>query len=353
MSNRILGAAILAALGLVAAAPSISAQEAGAKPAGQDAPKKRDNSWQKAYQAGMQATEAKDWETAITELQKVVDAEGAPPMAKANAHYNMGCASAQLGRKEKAVEHVVAAIDGGFYDFDHISSDEDLKSVHGDAKIADAMKRNQAKKDAAEAEQRKQAETMRKQWDEKMMADLPAALEKLKDAKGAGFDFAFDVKTLDGRAISSKSIAGKVAIVDIWGTWCPPCRMEIPNFIELAKRHAKDDFVMLGLNDEDRQQNKDAAGSAKKAADFAKKEGINYPLALIDTKTFKQVPNFEGYPTTLFVDRKGTVRLVEVGYHPAEYMDAIVKALLAEGAGEHGGKDRAKEKEAGGAKSGH
>lgn len=289
------------------------------------------NEWQQDMKKGQDLYQKKDWDGAIAALQKVLDAEDAPEQAKMGAAYDIGCCHALAGHKDKAVEFVVKAIDLGFLDFDHIRSDTDLTSVVNDPKIADAMKRNQAKKDAADAEQKKQADAMRKQFDEQAMKELPKALEQLKDPKGPGFDFSFDLKTLDGKPIKSKDFAGKVVIVDIWGTWCPPCRLEIPNFVSLVERHKSDAFAMIGLNDEDRKQNADAAASAAKVKAFAAQNGINYTLGLIDTKTIKQVPNFQGYPTTLIIDRSGKVRMVEVGYKPADYMDAIVKALLAEG----------------------
>ncbi|MFO0984762.1 MAG: TlpA disulfide reductase family protein [Planctomycetota bacterium] len=288
--------------------------------------------WRAALTKGNQLYEKKDYAGSIAELEKVLSAADAPDQAKASAAYNIGCDHALAGANDKAVEFVVKAIDLGFLDFDHIRSDADLTKVVNDPKIADAMKRNQAKKDAADAEQKKAMEETRKRFDVEGMKQLPAALEKLKDGKGAGFEFAFDLKTIDGKPITTKDLAGKVAVVDIWGTWCPPCRLEISNFVEVVNRHKNDAFAMVGLNDEDRKQNADPKAAADKVKSFAHSNGINYTLALIDTKTIKQVPEFSGYPTTLFLDRSGKVRLAETGYRPAEYIDAIVKALLGEAA---------------------
>jgi thiol-disulfide isomerase/thioredoxin len=293
--------------------------------------------WSKDLEKGAELYQKKDWDGSIAAFQKVLDAKDAPDEAKAMAAYNIGCDHALAGRPEKAVEFVVKAIDLGFLDFDHLREDSDLTSVVKDPKIVEAMKRNQGKADAerkkAEGDEAKMMEEARKTMDEKFMKELPAALEKLKDKKGPGFDFAFDLKTLDGKPISSKALAGKVVIVDIWGTWCPPCKLEIPNFISVVERHKNDQFAMVGLNDEDHQQNQDAAKEAAKVKAFAEQNKINYPLCLIDTKTIKQVPDFKGYPTTVILDRTGKVRMLEVGYRPAEYIDAIVKALLAESGG--------------------
>src|SRR5262245_51014001 len=293
--------------------------------------------WQSDLQKGAELYQKKDWDGSIAAFQKVLDSKDAPDQAKASAAYNTGCDHALAGRKDQAVEFVVKSIDLGYLDFDHIRTDEDLTSVINDPKIADAMKRNQAKKDAAdaeakkqEAEAKKQMEEVRKAKDPEYMKELPAALEKLKDKAGPGFNFTFDLKTLDGKPLTSKALLGKVVVVDIWGTWCPPCRLEIPNFITVVDRHKNDAFAMVGLNDEDRGQKVDRNAAAQRTKAYAEKNGINYTLGLIDTKTIKQVPGFQGYPTTIFLDRTGKVRMVEVGYKPADYIDAIVKALLAE-----------------------
>lgn len=57
---------------------------------------------------------------------------------------------------------------------------------------------------------------------------------------------------------------------------------------------------------------------------------MNYPCALIDEVTQDQIPKFAGYPTTLFVDRTGKVRLKAVGLHPYEFFEGVVLALLNE-----------------------
>lgn len=294
-------------------------------PARQQAPE-----YMKALQAAGKAYQAKQYQEAADGYEKALKTEGLPDRMKAGVNYSLGRAYAMAGQKDKAVAAIIGAIDAGFYDFDAIADDKDVASVAKDAKIAEAMKRNQAKKDAADAEMAKKNEEMRKQFDEQMKEKKAELLEKLKDEKGAGFDFKFDVKGVDGKPLSSKIHEGKVAVVDIWGTWCPPCRLEIPNFVELVKKHKNDAFVMVGLNDEHTNDHINGDAEVEKVKKFAQKNGITYALGMINPDTFKQVPGFQGYPTTLFIDKKGKVRLVEVGYSSLDNIDVIVSALLAE-----------------------
>lgn len=227
------------------------------------------------------------------------------------------------GSKAKAGEFVAKGIDAGFYNYEAIQADKEFGGVFEESAVKDAVKRNTTKKDAFDAEVKKKKEEASKKWREELKS-------KLEDPNGAGFDFTFNLKDLDGKPVSSEMIKGKVAIVDIWGTWCPPCRMEIPHFIDLVKKYNKGDFVMIGLNDEHTNDHVNGEKEAEKARKFAKENGINYTLALIDPATFNQVPDFQGYPTTLFIDKKGKVRFLEIGYSPLENLDAVVTALLAE-----------------------
>jgi hypothetical protein len=63
---------------------------------------------------------------------------------------------------------------------------------------------------------------------------------------------------------------------------------------------------------------------------FVKENKIPYPCVIGDDKTQEQIPDFEGFPTTLFLDRAGKVRLKVVGYHSMADLDAIVSMLLDE-----------------------
>ena len=58
---------------------------------------------------------------------------------------------------------------------------------------------------------------------------------------------AFELEALDGSRFSSKELAGKVALVDLWATWCKPCLAEIPHWNELHERYGKRGFTVLGI----------------------------------------------------------------------------------------------------------
>lgn len=114
----------------------------------------------------------------------------------------------------------------------------------------------------------------------------------------------FIVTTVDGKQFQLSALRGKRVIIDLWATWCPPCRREIPHFIALAKDPDIKNVAIVGISSEEQSVVKD----------FADKQGINYPVA-----TTKALPrpysNADSIPTTFVVDRNGIIENVVVGYH--------------------------------------
>ena len=67
-------------------------------------------------------------------------------------------------------------------------------------------------------------------------------------ASGETFPFDFTLTDFSGQNISLTGFQGKVLIVDIWGTWCPPCRAEIPSFVKLQTEYGPQGLQIVGLN---------------------------------------------------------------------------------------------------------
>ena len=166
---------------------------------------------------------------------------------------------------------------------------------------------------------------------------LPAYKVAVEEAVRAGiveemasfdsFPFDFKLNNLEDKPVALADFKGKVTIVDIWGTWCPPCREEVPHFVDLDKRYKDKGLAIVGINCNE-QGPPDQVKKTIKA--FAKENGITYPCVLNDEKTEEKVPNFQGYPTTLFIDRAGKVRMLAVGNPGKDKLEGIVKILLAE-----------------------
>ena len=158
-----------------------------------------------------------------------------------------------------------------------------------------------------------------------LAANQSAVRQALADFKSFPFDF--NLKTVDGKAVKLADFRGNVTIVDVWGTWCPPCREEIPHFVALAQKLATKDFKIVGINCNEQGSPEEVK---KTVNDFIDEYKIPYPCVLNDDAIESKIPEFQGYPTTLFADRSGKVRYSQVGYVPSVRLEAIVETLLAE-----------------------
>lgn len=131
----------------------------------------------------------------------------------------------------------------------------------------------------------------------------------------------FRLTTLDGTDVTTASLKGKVVVVDFWATWCGPCVAEIPGYIELHKKYAKDGLVIIGVSVD--------RGGVAKVKQFAEKNGMNYLVAMGDDGALGEAfGGFDAIPTTFLIDRDGHIRHQKTGSMPHADYEALVKQLL-------------------------
>ena len=124
----------------------------------------------------------------------------------------------------------------------------------------------------------------------------------------------------DGKDVHGAEFKGKVRVINFWATWCPPCKREIPDFIELQKEYGPKGLVIIGIA-MDKQ-------GASVVAPFAKEWGMNYPVLIGGSEVSKAYGNIMSYPTTFLVDREGNVVKKYVGFQEKATVEKDVKALL-------------------------
>ncbi|MFM8250010.1 MAG: TlpA family protein disulfide reductase [Planctomycetota bacterium] len=136
---------------------------------------------------------------------------------------------------------------------------------------------------------------------------------------------------------STTQAIGKVTLINVWGTWCPPCREEFPHLMQLrAARQNKPDFQFISVvsgagSDEVQELRSDVMG-------FLQAMQVTLPVycdpntaARLRIAAFLQAEDF-AYPTSLVVDRKGIVRGVWLGFRSGDQHDMarLIDQLLAE-----------------------
>ncbi len=138
------------------------------------------------------------------------------------------------------------------------------------------------------------------------------------------FAFDFNLTDTEGKPVTKKGFEGKVLMVNVWGTWCPPCRRELPDLVATYSKYQAQGFEIVGLNTENVEGEK-----ALKLIQAAKtKFEINYPCALTDDQTLSQIPDYGAVPTSLFFDRQGNLKARVVGAVNETILSGIVERLL-------------------------
>ena len=216
-----------------------------------------------------------------------VPAEGAVDPNFARVHYDMAGNHSSLGKKKEALESMDRAIKHGFCNADSIARDQNFNGLRDDK-------------------------------------DFKAVVDKCRRALA---DMPYRLKDLAGKDIQKKDYEGKVVVIDVWGTWCPPCRMEIPSFVKLQEKYGKDGLAIIGLCWEKSPPDENIR---KKVEKFVADNKINYTVALISPEVLGALPGVGGFPTKFFVGRDGVVAERITGMLDERKLEAKVTRLLAE-----------------------
>jgi thiol-disulfide isomerase/thioredoxin len=108
----------------------------------------------------------------------------------------------------------------------------------------------------------------------------------------------FAVPELGGAASGLEKYRGHVVVMNLWASWCPPCRAEMPDLQHLYQSYKTRNVVVLGV---------DQGESAQRVASFAQSLGIHYPILLDQQQRYGRVYAALGLPTTIVVSAQGTV----------------------------------------------
>ena len=130
----------------------------------------------------------------------------------------------------------------------------------------------------------------------------------------------WQLKDVAGQTVRLSDFKGKVILLDFWATWCPPCRAEIPGFVNLQKKYGPQGLVVIGISLDE--------GGTKVVTDFMRQAGINYRVVLGDAKVAFLYGGIETIPTTFIIDRAGRVVAGGSGNVGPATFEAEIKPLL-------------------------
>lgn len=129
---------------------------------------------------------------------------------------------------------------------------------------------------------------------------------------------AYSAKSLDGKPFDLAGEHGQVVLLNLWATWCAPCRFEIPQLQKMSDQYAGRGFKVIGVSLDDT--------GADGVRAFVNEHKMTYPIVLDSEGKLANMLQTSSIPTTLLIDRKGKIVWRQLG--PIEEGDPELKAAL-------------------------
>jgi peroxiredoxin len=124
----------------------------------------------------------------------------------------------------------------------------------------------------------------------------------------------FELITLTGETIKLSDLRGQAVLINLWATWCPPCREEMPVLEKMYNEYKNQGFTVLGVN-------MTSEDDSKAVLPFVEKYGLTFPILLDETRRVENAYQLKSLPTSYFINREGTIIEVVIG-------GPIVEAVL-------------------------
>jgi cytochrome c biogenesis protein CcmG, thiol:disulfide interchange protein DsbE len=138
---------------------------------------------------------------------------------------------------------------------------------------------------------------------------------------GDGTRPAYAYPDLGGGVIASDGLRGKVVLVNVWATWCPPCRVEMPLLQAMYERHRERGLVVVGLSVD--------TAPPDAIRQWLADRGVTYPVAVVGDGALEAFGGVAGYPTSFLLDREGRIRHRALGPLAMASFEPAVRRLLA------------------------
>jgi peroxiredoxin len=123
---------------------------------------------------------------------------------------------------------------------------------------------------------------------------VPADSQKVSRVRSSKAMPDFVLQDLSGQPVRLSDYAGKAVLINFWATWCPPCKAELPDLVELQNTHGGDRFTVIGVS-------LDQTGVAA-VREFVRERGLNFPILMGNEDVVIQYGNFRGIPTSFLLN---------------------------------------------------
>lgn len=130
----------------------------------------------------------------------------------------------------------------------------------------------------------------------------------------------FTLPDLDGKVHRLSDYAGQVVFLNVWATWCPPCREEMPSMERLYRRYAGEGLVMLAVSEDE--------GPKEQVEGFVRSLGLSFPILLDPEGVIPRAYGVTGYPETFLIDRSG--RIVHHTIGPEHWFSDPAREMVEE-----------------------
>jgi len=131
----------------------------------------------------------------------------------------------------------------------------------------------------------------------------------------------FTLQSLDGKTVRLSDFRGKAVLLNFWATWCSPCKIEMPWFVELQKQYGPEGLQVVGVAMDD--------ASTKEIADFAKEMGVNYPVLIGKESVGDAYGGVQFLPENFYIDRNGKVLDRAFGLKGRGEIEDEIKRIVA------------------------
>jgi peroxiredoxin len=135
----------------------------------------------------------------------------------------------------------------------------------------------------------------------------------------------FALKDADGKTVHLEEYKGKVVLLDFFATWCEPCKIEIPWFMEMERANKDKGFSVLGVSMDD--------DGWEVVKPFLAELGVNYRVVIGNDATAQIYGGVDALPTTFLIDRNGRIAAIHIGLASKKAFEDGIQQLLQDPVG--------------------